>query len=311
MIIITISTMKKVAIIINIILIQSIIIAINAASLHTTDTNNNKSKHTKQYYKRRSYQWNANLNQPTGIATSFEQSIFHKHQMPPNCYVENNDGFSNVLHRSTTKKKQQIKHIVQDVFSSYPKFLSKSSLTFGLCRSVPSDVENKDCKHHLQTSLLHLNMLTFGKPRIVHKPSPKHILIDNKSSSTEKEVVCCIEIPIEGGLLANVDSKSSTKSKSKKKKEEDNGCIRFTWLQTKQQNNNEQQDIKYTKHQHPEIILITEIRGNYHPTLAGNKLPISNMRKILYYSTQRMVHTYVMWRYHDYVVKECSRRIDE
>jgi len=126
MIIITISTMKKVAIIINIILIQSIIIAINAASLHTTDTNNNKSKHTKQYYKRRSYQWNANLNQPTGIATSFEQSIFHKHQMPPNCYVENNDGFSNVLHRSTTKKKQQIKHIVQ--FSVYILCTSNSHL---------------------------------------------------------------------------------------------------------------------------------------------------------------------------------------
>jgi len=134
---------------------------------------------------------------------------------------------------------------------------------------------------------------------------PKHILIDNKSSSTEKEVVCCIEIPIEGGLLANVESKSTTTSK---KKDVDHGCIRFTWLQTKQPNN--QYIKKHIKYQHPEIILTTEIRGKYRPTLAGNKLPISNTRKMLYYSTQRMVHTYVMWRYHDYVVKEYSR-IDE
>ena len=307
--------MKKVAII-TIILMQSIIIsiAINAASLpHTADTNNNKSTNIYQYFKRRSYQWDAKLHQSTGIATSFEQSIFrYKHQQPPICNVEDVDGSSSILHRppplSTTKKKQ-IKQIIQDIFSSYPKFLSKSSLTFGLCRSIPSDVEKEDC-NHLQTSLLHLNVLTFGKTLIVK--SPKHIFIDNKALlSTEKEVVCCIEIPIEGGLLANIESKSSTTTKSKKDK--DHGCIRFTWLQTKQPKQpNQQQDFKkHNKYHHPEkIILITEIRGNYHPTLAGNKLPISNMRKVLYYSTQRMVHTYVMWRYHDYVVKEYSRRID-
>ena len=170
--------MKKVAIINYIILIQSIIIAINAASLlHTADANNNKSKHTNQYYKRMSYQWNANLHQPTGIATSFEQSIFYnKHQSPPICKEDDDDddGLSDVLHRPSlaTTKKEQIKHIIQDIFSSYPKFLTKPSLTFGLCR-IPSNV--KDCNHHLQTSLLHLNVLIFGKPRIV-KPSKKAYL---------------------------------------------------------------------------------------------------------------------------------------
>ena len=302
--------MKKVALIVYAILMQSIIIAINAANLlHTADANNNKSKHIKQYYKRRSYQWNANIHQTTGIASSFEQSIFHKHQQPPsNCNAENNDGLS--MHRkllSTTTKKKQMKHIIQNIVSSYPKFLSKPSLTFGLCQSVPSHIDG--CNHHLQTSLLHLNVLTFGKPRIV-KPSIKHIFIDHKPSSTEEEmVVCCIEIPIEGGLLANVESKTSTLNTKSKKKEEDHGCLRFTWLQTKQPNEL-QHTKKHIKYQHPDIILVTEIRGKYRPTLAGNKLPISNMRKMLYYSTQRMLHTYVMWRYHDYVVKECSRRID-
>jgi len=303
----------KVAIIINIILIHQSIIAINAASLpHTTDTNNNKSKHINQYYKRRSYQWNANLHRQTGIATSFEQSIFHNKHQPPICSGEDVDGFSDVLHRPSplsisTTKKEQIKHTIQDIFSSYPNFLSKPSLTFGLCRSIPSDVEKEDCNLHLQTSFLHLNVLIFGKPRIV-KPK-HHIVIDNKAPSIKKEVVCCIEIPIEGGLLAIIESKSTT-TKSKKKNEKDHGCLRFTWLQTKQPNKQQQHTKKHKEYQQPEIILITEIRGKYRPTLAGNKLPISNMRKVLYYSTQRMVHTYVMWRYHDYVVKEYSRRID-
>jgi len=296
----------KVAIINIIIILMQSIIAIDATLLHTTDTNNNKSKHINQSYKRKSYQWDTNLHQPTGIATSFEQSIFHYKHQPPNCSVEedDDDGLRSI-HCPPLSKKKQIKHIIQDIFSSYPTFLSKPSLTFGLCRSVPSDVEKQDCNLHLKTSLLHLNVLTFGKPRIV-KPS-KHIFINDRlSTATKEEVVCCIEIPIEGGLLANVESESSTTNKSKKDK--DHGCIRFTWLQTKQ-SNKQQQDLKRHTN-YPEIILITEIRGKYHPALAGNKLPISNMRKVLYYSTQRILHTYVMWRYHDYVVKECSRRID-
>lgn len=132
------NTMKKVALKNYIILFQSI--AINAASLlHTTDTNNNKSKHINQYYKRRSYQWDANLHQPTGIASSFEQSIFHYKHQPPICNVEDVDGLSSILHRPTPlsmTKKKQMKHIIQDIFSSYPKFLTKPSLTFGLCRTT-------------------------------------------------------------------------------------------------------------------------------------------------------------------------------
>ena len=70
---------------------------------------------------------------------------------------------------STDKQLKQT--IIQDVFSAYSKFLGKPSLTLGLCRSMPSVVE-EDC-NRLQTSLLHLNVFRFDKPRIV-KPS-KHL----------------------------------------------------------------------------------------------------------------------------------------
>lgn len=250
-------------------------------------------------FERKSFTWRANLNDLTGVATSFEQSVFQP---------ENND---DIMHPSTNKK--VVQKIVQDIFSQYPIYLGSPSLTLGLCRSVVSSRttshvmknENEDSYCNLQTSLFHFNMLSFGKPRLIEK-SNKNIrstIVDNIcrfSDDTDTtiikdgEIICCVEIPIVGGLLANVDYSISTGSN------EDHGCLRFTWLLETQPNN----------YQHTsKIILITEIAGRYQPALAGTKLPISPLNNILYCSTQRMLHVYVMWRYHDHVVKEYRRRL--
>ena len=247
-------------------------------------------------FERKSFTWRANLNGLTGVATSFEQSVFQP---------ENND---DIMHPSTNKK--VVQKIVQDIFSQYPIYLGSPSLTLGLCRSVVSSTtshvmknENEDSYCNLQTSLFHFNMLSFGKPRLIKSNSNiRSTIVDNVcrfSDDTDTtiikdgEIICCVEIPIVGGLLANVNDSISTGSN------EDHGCLRFTWLQT--QPNNYQHTSK--------IIILTEIAGRYQPALAGTKLPISKLNNILYCSTQRMLHVYVMWRYHNHVVKEYRRRL--
>lgn len=244
-------------------------------------------------FERKSFTWRANLNGLTGVATSFEQSVFQP---------KNND---DIVHPSTNTKVQKI---VQDIFSQYPIYLGSPSLTLGLCRSVDSSTtshvmnENEESYCNLQTSLFHFNMLSFGKPRLKSNKKIRSTIVDNVcrfSVDTDTtiikdgEIICCVEIPIVGGLLANVDDSISTGSN------EDHGCLRFTWLQT--QPNNYQHTSK--------IIILTEIAGRYQPKLAGTKLPISKLHNILYCSTQRMLHVYVMWRYHDHVVKEYRRRL--
>ena len=237
-------------------------------------------------FERKSFTWRANLNGLTGVATSFEQSIFQP--------INNDD----IIQPSTNNK--EVQNIVQDIFSQYPIYLGSPSLTLGLCRSVVTSTsshvmnEKEESYCNLQTSLFHFNMLLFGKPRLIksNKKIRSTITVDNVCRFTDDTtIICCVEIPIVGGILANIDDSISST--------EDHGCLRFTWLQTQPNN----------YHHTPKIIILTEITGGYQPTLAGTKLPISPLNKILYCSTQRMLHAYVMWRYHDHVVKEYRRRL--
>jgi len=231
---------------------------------------------------RKSFLWSASLNR-RGIASSFEQSVFEVRG----------------INEISLPNKDEVTKMARQLFSNYPDFLGRPSLTLGLCRAVPS---SKNC--HLQTSLFPLDVLTFGTPRVVS--SKPH----SRNSHGEKwgdgisiiglgEVLCCIEIPIVGGLLvANNLDPSSSSSKSITKREHDHGCLRFTWL-----------SIKNHRQQQPKIVLVTEIAGNYRPSLAGNKLPTPAWRNMVYCSTQRMFHAYVMWRFHLFVAKEYRRKI--
>lgn len=236
-------------------------------------------------YKRTTYQWEANLHRSTGVATSFEQSIFKLSTL------------TSTLSASKDSQKNII-IILQEIFSRYPKYLSRPSLTFGLCKTSSSSLlpSSSSITNNLQSSILHLNLLSFGTPRII------------QSSSDNVNIICCVEIPIVGGLLANINIDC-------KEEVEDNGCLRFILQQqsktTPQSTNNNQQTTT--------IVITTQIAGNYRPTIACGTsssssssrliLPISKFRKLVYCSTQRMVHTYVMWRYHDHVVNEYMKKM--
>ena len=267
-------------------------------------------------YKRTSYQWEANLHRSTGVATSFEQSIFKSS--------------TSTLSASKDSRQKNIIIILQEIFSRYPKYLSRPSLTFGLCKTSSSLLlpSSSSITNNLQSSILNLNLLSFGTPSIIiqssSSSSKKKLLKDTKycqsiNSMNDDDdnvtIICCVEIPIVGGLLAhNIDCKEEV---------EDNGCLRFTFLQQQQQsttpqsNNNNQHDNNQIT---TTIVLTTQIAGNYRPTIACGTsslssssprllLPISKFRKLVYCSTQRMVHTYVMWRYHDHVVNEYMKKI--
>lgn len=266
-------------------------------------------------YKRTTYQWKANLHRSTGVATSFEQSIFKSS--------------TSTSTLSASKDSQNIIIILQEIFSRYPKYLSRPSLTFGLCKTSSSSSllpSSSSITNNLQSSILHLNLLSFGTPRLIQSSSSsskKKLLKDtkycrqsiNSMNDDNVDIICCVEIPIVGGLLANINIDC-------KEEVEDNGCLRFTFLQQQQQstttpqstNNNNNHDNQITTR----IVLTTQIAGNYRPTIACGTssssssrllLPISKFRKLVYCSTQRMVHTYVMWRYHDHVVNEYMKKI--
>lgn len=243
------------------------------------------------HIKRKSFLWKASLDRDTGVASSYERSIF------------NIFGGNEIILGQNTNKGQ--KEFVWNQFSKYPHFLQKSSLTLGLCRTVPS-TSHDEC-FNLQTSFLPLNMLTFGKPRMVVSPKKMNSARNNVKDGPFGDIVCCVEIPIVGGMLAKVfdeEQQKSLKSTPNKSNENDHGCLRFTWFSTNYSDHHQGQ-------QPDNIVLVTEIAGNYQPSLAGNRIPIPEWRNIMYCSTQRLLHTYVMWRFHGFVVKEYQRNAFE
>lgn len=200
-------------------------------------------------YRRQSFSWRASLDCCTGIASSFEQSIFSPKEASKT---------------TTLPSTSETIAFVEHEFCSYPRFLEKFSLTLGFCRVLPSS------KHHfdLRFSILPVTLLRFGEPQI---------------SKTNHAI--CVQIPVVGGLLAKINPNST-----------DNGSLSFTWYQEMRSECNP-----------PKITVVTKIAGNYKPSIAGSRRPVPCWRNKFYCTTQRLFHEYVMYRFHDFVLKEFEK----
>lgn len=251
--------------------------------------------------KRKSFSWLASLDRNSGIASSLERSLFQQ---------EGDDSTGERTHQSK-KRDEAIEQFAKEIFSEYPTFLGRPSLTLGLCRAVKSSSSASRAKHHcnLMTSLLPLNLLAFGTPVVISSKKNNRSKDYDDNDGNSGEVVCRIEIPIVGGLLAKLDNpalseKPSTGKKSNKQRL-DNGRLRFTWLNISEKGEKPQHLYFHSN----KIILLTEIVGNYRPSLAGHRIPIPAWRNIFYCSTQRIVHAYVMWRFHGFAMNKYRKEI--
>jgi hypothetical protein len=195
------------------------------------------------YYRRQSFTWRASLDSTIGIASSHEQSVFSPKEA-----------------ELILPSKSSATTFARHEFCNYPQFLQKVSLTLGICRVLPSTEHYRN----ICTSIFPINVLSFGTP-IIKK--------NNKA-------ICCVQIPIVGGLLAKINPYSA-----------DHGCLSFTWHQEKKN-----------------ITIVTEIAGKYQPALAGSRTPVPCWRNKLYSSTQRLLHEYVMWRFHGFVLEEFEKQ---
>ena len=183
---------------------------------------------------------------------------------------------------------------VISIFSEYPTFLQRPSLTFGLCRVKPST----DGSYELRTAFAlgepeGALLLVFGKPRAVKRKGRPDWLSGGSVGCAAGEALCCIELPIEGGLLARTLSETAGRSVK------DYGCLRFTFYQTICTN-------KGTGRPCSCVTLCTEIAGGYSPALAGFRCLPFGFRKFVYSNSQRLLHEYVMWKYHAHVMNELA-----
>ena len=239
----------------------------------------------------RVFRWHASLNRMTGEATATETSIPRRPRRAASPkYAPNVCDDEKVL---------------AELLKSYPEWLSKPSVSFGVLRTSPlseaDDVSRNriDRARAAQTyspsgvsinSLFGLNLLCFGEPRIS--------IMKMKASSSGRRRSFQADLPVLGGLL---DGKRDAAVPSSKNTNE-HGCIRFVVEQEEIRDG----DGKRRDRRCWRIVRIEScICDGYRPAIAG-AIPVNPIRKAAYLSSQSLIHAYVMWRFHGMVLTECT-----
>jgi hypothetical protein len=237
---------------------------------------------------RHAFSWEADVDTVNGIATSREvtrasrRSSIVRHfigtkpvpvptvtstavvTMVPSSSDNNSD--ANNVHDVWTLVTQRLEQ--------YPQWLVRGAVTLGLFQAVP--LPGGGCS--LQDRFFGINFLSFARPQSSRFSFYKTVPTRDGAILQTREGDCTVVLPIIGGLLAlnnNNDDDNNNNNAGK-------GCLWF-----RLQHNESTEETK----------LVTEIRG-YNPWLIGSTQPIPFYRKLLYLSTQSIVHAYVMWRFH-------------
>lgn len=186
--------------------------------------------------RKHSFSWEASVDRATGIASSKETS-------------------------SRRLREEEKEFPAKKIFHSYPKWLCRFPVSFGMLRSVRTS--RGDCR--IQDRIFGRDLLIFG-------PAKSRLL----SIEFHEGVVhntYAIELPITGGLLSIPAPRAA---------------LIFTLFTTHGQEGSRTSSI------------VTRISG-YRPLLIGKPTPtVSSIRSVFYLSTQSLIHAGVMWRFHRY-----------
>ena len=156
--------------------------------------------------------------------------------------------------------------IANKIFQVYPTWLCQGGITLGLLRAESYLYDRNKHGVRVHDRVFGINVITFGQPTT----SSLQLKWQNNNSST---ATTKLVLPIVGGCLARKPTNTGSGS----------GCLQFI-LQTS--------SVGVAR-------IETGIAGNYFPTLVGRP-PVIPIRAWVYRSTQSMVHSYIMWRFHQY-----------
>ncbi len=230
------------------------------------------------------FKWEAGLDPKSGLAHSLERSSLSRSRGTITNYPTQKQYDENDLDLSRK---------VKELFTSYPQFLGLRKCLLGAFKAKPScslgdkeDPESLVATTQICDFLFGINLLTFGQPTTVTYRSRKKNENIEGSYSIENEVVT--DLPVIGGLLAC----------RKRGRKSSYGLLRFKFTQTCEI----LPDVEGKSQASQELIEVLRLETrviDYRPALAGFP-PVGKMRKSLYTSTQRLLHAYVMWRFHNH-----------
>jgi len=225
------------------------------------------------------FQWSASVDSTSGVASSLEESLWHSSLSKKRA--------------SLLKFSKQTRILASEIFESYPHFLSLKKVTFGLCSVKKNDNKVDHCIDLYCTLFKRVTLLSFGRPT--------KSFYNSKESASQQHYGVVTEIPILGGCLVN--------NRIRKVKDEEStnpyyyGRLRFELIIQDLAKEGNKNEFPYTAR------LKTQIIG-YKSAIVGD-VPVNPLRKLTYLSTQRLVHAYVMFRFHAYASSQIIDNVHE
>jgi hypothetical protein len=202
------------------------------------------------------FAWKAAVDRASGIATSTETSDAPKRSRLRKTLDETDD--------------EDMLRLTKDLFSSYPLWLCRFPVTFGILKAVPADGGG----YEIRDRLFGCHFLTFGNAttrRLAFNMKAQDGTPIHSSQST-------VSLPITGGFLSR-----------RPRKKESSGALVCTMSTRREGKGDSKEHLKSCS-------ITTQIVG-YRPWLTGDA-PIHPVRAWLYLSTQSIVHAHVTWRLH-------------
>jgi len=215
---------------------------------------------------------------------------------------------------ATTKKNNNKNSNTKNCWDVYNPLLGVTFLTFGppIHTTVVQQTTNN---HKLSSSSRRTNGSTSGVFSRI-----KQLVSSSVGTPTNRTTIVVTQIPIVGGLLVNnknrkrVSKLSNDDDGTRTQQSLDHGSLRFEFQQdvafSTSTSTATDDDTRDGDDRHQIQIttgLKTQIVG-YNPAIVGDA-PVNPIRKVVYLSSQRLVHAYVMYRFHAYASSELNSRV--
>ena len=246
------------------------------------------------------FKWDADLNCISGRASSLETSHVDLNMLKN----EHFDGDMNNANASMQSK-------VRREFAEYPQFLSRRKLFFGILTAKQSVNDHGQTITTVCDSLFGINLLAFGEASFSGEGDVngngngdgdgegRDPRTRNGKDSDGFSTTVFARIPVVGGILA---CKSKGQGQGQGQGQVRGNCdernerndLGELWFQLSHSLPNVSEATK-SKH----MVRLESRVVDYRPAISGLP-PVNALRCAMYLNTQKYVHAYVMWRFHNH-----------
>lgn len=203
------------------------------------------------------------------------------------------------------RRRASILSNVRREFAQYPQFLARKKLFFGILTAKQAVNDHGQTITTVCDSLFGINLLAFGEASFAIDDEGEgrdtRTRKRNCKDSDGLSSTVFARIPVVGGILA-CKGQGQVHTRGNCDERDEGNDLGELWFQLSHSLPNVSQS--QTKEEH--MVRLESRVVDYRPAISGLP-PVNALRCAMYLNTQKYVHAYVMWRFHNHCYRNLLR----